>query len=52
MSKIGKTVRAKLIANLGSGSGSGRGRILEQVTRCLKAQGARVDVAVAKPVGF
>jgi diacylglycerol kinase (ATP) len=49
MSKKNKKVYAKLIANPGSGNVSGRGQLLEQVTRCLKEQGVKVDVAVAKP---
>ena len=49
MSKKSKKVRVKLIANPGSGTGSGRGELLEQVTRCLKEHGVKVDVAVAKP---
>jgi diacylglycerol kinase (ATP) len=49
MSKKNKTVYAKLIANPGSGNVSGRGKLLEQVTRYLKDQGIKVDVAVAKP---
>ena len=49
MSKKIKTVRAKLIANPGSGTVSGRGKLLEQVTRSLKKMGVKVDVAVAKP---
>jgi diacylglycerol kinase (ATP) len=49
VSKKSKKVYAKLIANPGSGTVSDRGQLLEQVTRCLKEQGVRVDVAVAKP---
>ena len=49
MSKKSKNVCAKLIANPGSGDASSRGKLLEQVTRCLKDQGIEVDVAVAKP---
>jgi diacylglycerol kinase (ATP) len=49
MSKKSKTVYAKLIANPGSGTVVGRGKLLEQVTRYLKDQGVKVDVAVAKP---
>ncbi len=49
MSKKSKTMRAKLIANPGSGNISGRGQLLEQVTRSLQDQGIAVDVAVAKP---
>jgi diacylglycerol kinase (ATP) len=49
MSKKSKNVCAKLIANPGSGDTSSRGKLLEQVTRCLKDQGIEVDVAVAKP---
>lgn len=49
MSKKNKTVRAKLIANPGSGTSSDRGVLLEQVTRYLKDMGMKVDVAVAKP---
>ncbi len=49
MSKKSKKVCAKLIANPGSGTVAGRGQLLEQVTRCLKAHGVKVDVAVAKP---
>jgi diacylglycerol kinase (ATP) len=49
MSKKSKNVCAKLIANPGSGDAASRGKLLEQVTRCLKDQGIEVDVAVAKP---
>src|SRR5512133_2247964 len=49
MPKKSKAVRAKLIANPGSGNVSGRGKLLEQVTRYLKDMGVEVDVAVAKP---
>jgi diacylglycerol kinase (ATP) len=49
MSKKSKKVWAKLIANPGSGNATGRGQLLEQVTRSLKDQGVKVDVAVAKP---
>lgn len=49
MSKKKKTVWAKLIANPGSGTAGDRGKLLEQVTRCLKDRGIKVDVAVAKP---
>jgi YegS/Rv2252/BmrU family lipid kinase len=49
VSKKSKKVRVKLIANPGSGSVAGRGQLLEQVTRCLKELGVKVDVAVAKP---
>src|SRR5512143_4165765 len=49
MSHKDKKVYAKLIANPGSGNASGRGQLLEQVTRSLKDQGVKVDVAVAKP---
>ena len=41
MSKKSKNVYAKLIANPGSGTVSGRGKLLEQVTRCLKDRGSR-----------
>jgi diacylglycerol kinase (ATP) len=49
MSGKKEKVYAKLIANPGSGTVTGRGELLEQVTRCLKEQGIKVDVAVAKP---
>ncbi len=49
MSKKSKTIRAKLIANPGSGDGSNRAQLLEQVVRSLKDKGIRVDVAIAKP---
>jgi YegS/Rv2252/BmrU family lipid kinase len=49
MSKKSKNVCAKLIANPGSGDTASRGKLLEQVTRCLKDQGIEVDVAIAKP---
>lgn len=49
MSKKNKTIKAKLIANPGSGTTSDRGKLLEQVTRYLKDSGIKVDVAVAKP---
>jgi len=49
MSKKSKKIRVKLIANPGSGTKAGRGQLLEQVTRCLKEHGVKVDVAVAKP---
>jgi diacylglycerol kinase (ATP) len=49
MSKKNKTIKAKLIANPGSGTSSDRGKLLEQVTHCLKDNGIDVDVAVAKP---
>ncbi len=49
MSKKDKLMRAKLIANPGSGNASNRGKLLEQAVRCLKQQGIKVDVAVAKP---
>lgn len=49
MSKNSKTIYAKLIANPGSGTATDRGKLLEQVTRCLRDQGIKVDVAVAKP---
>lgn len=44
-----KNLKVKLIANPGSGTVTGRGKLLEQVTRCLKDKGIKVDVAVAKP---
>ncbi len=44
-----KSDRAKLIFNPGSGADPGRSKLLEQVTRCLKNNGVKVDVAVAKP---
>jgi diacylglycerol kinase (ATP) len=43
---IGKTI---LIANPGSGTASDRGKLLEQVTRCLGDLGVKVKVVVAKP---
>jgi diacylglycerol kinase (ATP) len=49
MSKKNKIIQAKLIANPGSGTSSDRGKLLEQVTLCLKEHGIEVDVAVAKP---
>jgi diacylglycerol kinase (ATP) len=49
MSKKGKKICAKLIANPGSGKASDRMALLEQVTRCLQDLGIEVDVAVAKP---
>ncbi len=49
MGKKNKTVRAKLIANPGSGTSSDRGKLLEEVTRYLKDMGVKVDVVVAKP---
>jgi len=50
MSKKSKQIYAKLIANPGSGTTvAGRGELLEQVTRCLKEHGIKVNVAVAKP---
>ena len=49
MSKKQKNIRAKLIANPGSGTSSDRGKLLEQVTRSLKELGVKVDVVVAKP---
>jgi diacylglycerol kinase (ATP) len=49
MSKNSKKIKAKLIANPGSGDGANRGKLLEQVTRYLKDMGVKVDVAVAKP---
>jgi hypothetical protein len=36
MSKKSKTVRAKWIANPGSGNVSGRGKLLEQVTHSFR----------------
>ena len=47
--KKNKTIQAKLIANPGSGTSSDRGKLLEQVTRYLKDEGIKVDVAIAKP---
>ncbi len=49
MPKKGKTIRAKLIANPGSGTSSDRGKLLEQVTRYLKDRDIKIDVVVAKP---
>ena len=49
MSKNGKSICAKLIANPGSGTATDRGVLLEQVTRYLKDLGVEIDVAVAKP---
>ncbi len=49
MSKKNKTVRAKLIANPGSGTSTDRGKLLEEVTRYLKDMGVKVDVVIAKP---
>jgi diacylglycerol kinase (ATP) len=49
MSKKNKSIRAKLIANPGSGTSTDRGKLLEQVTRTLKNLGLKVDVVVAKP---
>lgn len=49
MAKNNKKVKAKLIANPGSGSSSDRGKLIEQVTRSLKDKGVKVDVAIAKP---
>jgi len=49
MPKKSKTIRAKLIANPGSGNISGKSKLLEDVTRYLREAGVEVDVAVAKP---
>ncbi len=49
MSKKNETRSAKLIANPGSGREDDRGKLLEQVTRCLKDLSIDVDVAIAKP---
>lgn len=48
MSKKGKSLRVMLIANPGSGKMTGN-EWLELVTRCLQEQGAKLDVALAKP---
>lgn len=49
MSKKNKFLKAKLIANPGSGTASDRGKMLEQVARTLKGLGMKVDVVIAKP---
>ncbi len=49
MSKKGKTIRAKLIANPGSGNVYDKGKFLEQTTLFLREMGIDVDVALAKP---
>lgn len=49
MGKKNKNIRAKLIANPGSGTSNDRGKLIEQVTRCLADLGVKVDVVVAKP---
>lgn len=49
MPKKNKTVKAKLIANPGSGTSNDRGKLLEQVSRCLEDSGIKVDVSIAKP---
>lgn len=49
MAKKNKILKAKLIANPGSGTDADRGKLLEQVARSLKEQGIKVDVAIAKP---
>ena len=48
MSKKHKVVRAKLIANPGSGQMAGN-KLLQQVTRALQDQGLKLDIALAKP---
>lgn len=45
----GKTLRAKLIANPGSGKTAADHLLLEQVVRSLIAQGLEVEVAFARP---
>lgn len=45
----GKSLRAKLIANPGSGKTANKPILLEQVVRSLMAQGIEVEVAFARP---
>jgi diacylglycerol kinase (ATP) len=49
MSNNHKLIRAKLIANPGSGTANNRGVLIEKVTRLLMELGIQVDVAIAKP---
>jgi diacylglycerol kinase (ATP) len=49
MAKDKKIVKARLIANPGSGTSADRGKLIEKAARCLKDLGMEIDVAVAKP---
>lgn len=49
MTKKKKTIKAKLIANPGSGTSNDRGKLIEKATRCFQEHGIKLDVAVAKP---
>lgn len=46
---VRKAIRAKLIANPGSGKIHGNQFLIEQVTRSLMEEGIEVDIALAKP---